>query len=155
MTTLERYEPGMKGWVGYSHRTYEGPKGQFENHAWWQGPRFAFVTLGQLGRETAVYPTRRELLEALRQHGATHLKPQKVANAEAMNLERWRAWWEQYCEVIGVRPDNRLPDKAIATRYANRQGNEFPDRPERVAEWRACWAYAQTQLSSVATPSCG
>lgn len=143
---MERYKPGIKGWVGYSHRTLEGPKGQYEHRSWWQGPRFAFVTLGALDGDTAVYPTQRELVQALRKHGAHGVTPQKVADAEAVNLERWRTWWERYCEVIGVRPDNRLPDKTIATRYANKQQKEFPDRPERVAEYRARWAHAVSIL---------
>jgi hypothetical protein len=139
---MQRYTHGCPGWVGLKVRDY----GDRTDHSWWQGPHGLFTVTGALDASTAVYPTRAALTAALRKAGAGGLKPQKVADAEAMNLERWVSWWERVCQEADVKPDNRLPDKTIATRWARRFGSS--SSPERVAEYRANWAYACRCLST-------
>jgi hypothetical protein len=136
-----KYEPGIKGWVGYQKRTY----GEQIVHSWWFGPGHMFATLGALGPEVVVYPTRRDLVAAIRKHDV-NVVPQKVVDAEALCLRRWVSWWERVCEEAEVRPDNRLPDRTLATRRQKRTGQGHPDHPERIGEWRERWAYARRQL---------
>jgi hypothetical protein len=118
--------------------------GDQTHHFWWQGPSHLFTVTGALDASTAVYPSRAALTAALRKAGVDGMKPQKVADAEAMNLERWVSWWERVCREADVKPENRLPDQTVATRWARRFGST--SSAEQIAEYRARWAYASAQM---------
>lgn len=141
---MTRYEHGAKGWVGRRETRFTRPSGaEGVSVTWWLGPSWAGA-YGPLDMPAAVYPTKKALEDAARgQFGPfwrERLNPQRVADAEAENLERWISYWEQVCAEAGVKVDTKCSDAVIAGRHTKR--NEGKMYPIDVTRCRANYRHA-------------
>lgn len=150
--TIERYEHGIPGWVGRIGRPGTNDRIRV---SWWYGPDHGWgTTSGPLEYSTAVFATKAALVEAARKvYGRTWaqtMTPVRVADAEEENFDRWISWWIEQCAKADVKPDNKLPDKTIATRINNR--HDTYEGAYSIEAQRARYVYARSKRSDREVP---